>query len=45
MIAPGAMIFLAALGVTWIGHGMEIERRSARSRAATNAEEAENASS
>lgn len=45
MIAPGAMIFLAALGVTWIGHGMEIERRGARRRAATNAEEAENASS
>lgn len=25
MIAPGAVIFLAALGVTWIGHGMEID--------------------
>jgi len=30
MIAPGAVIFLAALSVTWIGHGMEIERRGAR---------------
>ncbi|SJM33729.1 ABC transporter permease [Mesorhizobium delmotii] len=42
MIAPGAVIFLAALGVTWIGHGLEIESRGARSRAGTNAEEAEN---
>ncbi|MHA6345687.1 ABC transporter permease [Roseivivax sp. CAU 1761] len=25
MIAPGAVIFAAALGVTWIGHGMEID--------------------
>jgi ABC-type dipeptide/oligopeptide/nickel transport system permease subunit len=33
MIAPGAVIFLAALSVTWIGHGMEIERRGARRRA------------
>jgi peptide/nickel transport system permease protein len=30
MIAPGAVIFLAALSVTWIGHGMEIERRGSR---------------
>lgn len=27
MIAPGAVIFIAALSVTWMGHGMEIERR------------------
>lgn len=27
MIAPGAVIFLAALSVTWIGHGVEIDRR------------------
>jgi len=27
MIAPGAVIFLAALSVTWIGHGMEIDTR------------------
>lgn len=26
MIAPGLAIFLAALSVTWIGHGLEIER-------------------
>ena len=44
MIAPGAMIFIAALGVTWIGHGMEIERRGARSRPVKNAKEAEDAS-
>ncbi|MFN3525119.1 MAG: ABC transporter permease [Paracoccus sp. (in: a-proteobacteria)] len=25
MIAPGAVIFLAALGVTWIGHGLNID--------------------
>jgi ABC-type dipeptide/oligopeptide/nickel transport system permease subunit len=42
MIAPGAVIFLAALGVTWIGHGLEIESRGARSRATTNAEDAGN---
>lgn len=30
MIAPGAAIFLAALSVTWIGHGMEIESRGSR---------------
>jgi ABC-type dipeptide/oligopeptide/nickel transport system permease subunit len=35
MIAPGAVIFLVALSVTWIGHGMEIERRGARRRAAS----------
>lgn len=35
MIAPGAVIFLAALSVTWIGHGMEIERRGVRRRAAS----------
>lgn len=40
MVAPGAVIFLAALGVTWIGHGMEIESRGARRRA--NAGEAGN---
>jgi peptide/nickel transport system permease protein len=27
MIAPGIAIFLAALSVTWIGHGLEIESR------------------
>lgn len=27
MIAPGVAIFLAALSVTWIGHGLEIEAR------------------
>jgi ABC-type dipeptide/oligopeptide/nickel transport system permease subunit len=27
MIAPGLAIFLAALSVTWIGHGLEIESR------------------
>ena len=27
MIAPGLAIFLAALSVTWIGHGVEINRR------------------
>ncbi len=27
MIAPGLAIFLAALSVTWIGHGLEIEAR------------------
>jgi peptide/nickel transport system permease protein len=26
MIAPGAAIFLAALSVTWIGHGIEIDK-------------------
>ena len=26
MIAPGAAIFLAALSVTWIGHGIEVEQ-------------------
>jgi peptide/nickel transport system permease protein len=35
MIAPGAVIFLAALSVTWIGHGMDIERRGARRRDAS----------
>lgn len=25
MIIPGAVIFIAALGVTWIGHGMDID--------------------
>jgi peptide/nickel transport system permease protein len=29
MIAPGTVIFLAALCVTWIGHGMEIDTRTA----------------
>lgn len=33
MIAPGAVIFLAALSVTWVGHGMEIERRGSRALA------------
>ena len=27
MIAPGVAIFLAALSVTWIGHGLEIDTR------------------
>lgn len=27
MIVPGLAIFLAALSVTWIGHGVEIDRR------------------
>jgi peptide/nickel transport system permease protein len=27
MIAPGAAIFLAALSVTWIGHGIEVDRK------------------
>ena len=26
MIAPGAAIFLAALSVTWIGHGLEVRK-------------------
>lgn len=28
MIAPGLAIFLAALSVTWIGHGIEIDRNA-----------------
>lgn len=28
MIAPGMAIFLAALSVTWIGHGIEIDRNA-----------------
>lgn len=28
MIAPGIAIFLTALSVTWIGHGIEIDRRA-----------------
>jgi peptide/nickel transport system permease protein len=27
MIAPGLAIFLTALSVTWIGQGLEIDRR------------------
>ncbi|WP_421951142.1 ABC transporter permease [Pelagibacterium sp.] len=27
MIAPGIMIFLAALSVTWVGHGLDIDTR------------------
>jgi peptide/nickel transport system permease protein len=27
MIAPGAAIFLAALSVTWIGHGLEVQAK------------------
>lgn len=28
MIAPGAAIFLAALSVTWIGHGIEVDKNA-----------------
>ena len=28
MIAPGAAIFLAALSVTWIGHGIDVDRNA-----------------
>ena len=28
MIAPGLAIFLSALSVTWIGQGIEIDRRT-----------------